>query len=265
MIGRGGQGDDGPEEQMTAYRFSLRTMLFFVLAFSCGLGLIARQIRKQSNERGQAGCLSNLTAISIALHQYHHDFGCFPPAYIADRSGKPMHSWRVLVLASAGDPLRAIYDAYDFSERWDGQHNRQLAKKIPRIYACPNDSGAKNPTSTSYLAIVGTGTCFPGDKPVRFADISDGAHSTIHVVEIANSGINWMEPRDLEMSRMSLLLNDQSRPSISSNDSNGPAVLFVDGTKKRFDAAISANTLKAMMTIAGRETIGEAKRDGRKR
>ena len=27
-----------------------------------------------------------------------------------------MHSWRVLILASAGDPLRSLYDAYDFRE-----------------------------------------------------------------------------------------------------------------------------------------------------
>ena len=37
--------------------------------------------------------------IGVALHNYHDAHGCFPPAYIADANGRPMHSWRILLLA----------------------------------------------------------------------------------------------------------------------------------------------------------------------
>ena len=43
-------------------------------------------------------CTNNLKQIAAALQAYHQANGCFPPAYIADKSGKPMHSWRVLIL-----------------------------------------------------------------------------------------------------------------------------------------------------------------------
>lgn len=43
-------------------------------------------------------CGNNLRQIVVALHNYHDVYGSFPPAYIADKSGRPMHSWRVLVL-----------------------------------------------------------------------------------------------------------------------------------------------------------------------
>src|SRR5207244_4506816 len=43
-------------------------------------------------------CVNNLKQIGLALQNYHDDFGCFPPAYIADENGRPMHSWRVLIL-----------------------------------------------------------------------------------------------------------------------------------------------------------------------
>ena len=42
-----------------------------------------------------AQCRNNLKQIAVALHQYHDLYGSFPPAYIADENGKPLHSWRV--------------------------------------------------------------------------------------------------------------------------------------------------------------------------
>ena len=34
----------------------------------------------------------------MAVANYHGTYGCFPPAYIPDARGRPMHSWRVLIL-----------------------------------------------------------------------------------------------------------------------------------------------------------------------
>jgi hypothetical protein len=123
------------------YRLSVRKALFLVLFGGACLGLFIRQVkltREDAKRRGDAGvCSANLAIIGIALHQYHNDYGCFPPAYIADANGKPMHSWRVLVLASADYPSRSIFDAYNFNEPWDGPNNRMLAAKMGILYAVP--------------------------------------------------------------------------------------------------------------------------------
>jgi len=34
----------------------------------------------------------------LAVANYHDSHGQFPPPYIAEADGKPMHSWRVLIL-----------------------------------------------------------------------------------------------------------------------------------------------------------------------
>jgi Protein of unknown function (DUF1559) len=34
----------------------------------------------------------------LTVANYHDTYGRFPPAYIADHDGRPMHSWRVLIL-----------------------------------------------------------------------------------------------------------------------------------------------------------------------
>ena len=72
----------------------------------------------------RAACGDNLKHIAMALHKYRQANGCFPPAYIADKNGKPMHSWRVLILPYLDQD--ALYKAYDFTEPWDGPTNKKL-------------------------------------------------------------------------------------------------------------------------------------------
>ncbi len=104
----------------------------------------------------------------MAVANYHETFGCFPPAYVVDRQGKPMHSWRVLILPFMEQ--KELYDAYDFAEPWDGPNNRKLASRIGSIYLRSGlDSGQAQ--TTSFVAVVGPQTAWPGSE----ADDSEGA------------------------------------------------------------------------------------------
>ena len=71
---------------------------------------------------------------------------------------------------------------------------------------------------------------FEDGKSPKQREIRDGAENTIMVVEVAESGIQWTEPRDLEFEKMSCRINDPSQPSISSHHPSGAMVLFADGS-----------------------------------
>ena len=73
---------------------------------------------------------NNLRQIALALQSYHQANGCFPPAYVADKNGKPMHSWRVLILPYLG--FDDLYKAYDFTEPWDGPNNKKTESAAKR-------------------------------------------------------------------------------------------------------------------------------------
>ena len=133
----------------------------------------------------------NLKQIPLALHSYHEKYGSLPPAYVADASGRPMHSWRVLILPFL--ERESLYDQYDFREPWDGPNNIQLLGSMPHVFACPSRS--PDPKGmTSYVAITGPGTMFPGATSVKFADVTDGLPDTLMVVETANVDIPWTAP-----------------------------------------------------------------------
>lgn len=199
----------------------------------------------------------HLKQLSLALLHYHDTYGTFPPAYVADADGNPMHSWRVLILPFI-DELD-VYRKYDFSQPWDSPHNRQLESAVhfgtPRFLQCPSVHAGKNPMHTNYVVLTGPETAFPFDKSTSLKDMVDGPETTILLVEVADTDIHWMEPRDLNVSEMSFVLNDPHHPSISSMHSAGSQMAFADQSVRFIGASLAPETLKAITTIAGGETV----------
>ncbi len=116
-------------------------------------------------------------------------YGCFPPAYIADKQGRPMHSWRTLLLPFC--EFKPIYREYRFDEPWDGPHNRELAALKLNLFQCPETQHSNS--ETNYLVVVGPKTVFPGSKCVKISEITAGTTETVLIVEVDNSG-NSVEP-----------------------------------------------------------------------
>jgi hypothetical protein len=121
----------------------------------------------------QTICSDHLKQIAIALLNYQDEHGRLPPAYIADDNGRPMHSWRVLLLKYLD---KELYDAYDFDEPWDGPNNCKLLARIPHVYRCPNHRSAKTggDTFTNYVALVGRNSVFDGPRAKSLSDVFIG-------------------------------------------------------------------------------------------
>lgn len=198
-------------------------------------------------------CRNNLEMIGLGLQTYADIYGSFPPAYVADASGKPMHSWRVLILPYIEQ--KPLYDQYDFSEPWDGPRNRLLAKHIPPFFQCPSDPSLPGTANTSYVALTGPETIWAGDAAGKFDDICDGTYNTLAVVEIANSGINWMEPRDLPFTALNLGVNPPQGAGVSSAHPGTAHAVFCDGHTAWLQSTTSVETLKALATKSGGEAI----------
>lgn len=249
---------DKPRRGAT-WRPTLRPPIFMrVLEVLIGVGIAGAIMlylqRDASRAAHQAMCNSNIHQIMGALENYHREFGCFPPSSVNDASGRPMHSWRILMLRYY-DPK--LYAAYNFNEPWNGPNNRKLASLRPSLYGCPSrPHRSQTKTKTNFVLIVGPGTLFHPGQTTSPADIPDGPANTIVLVEIADSGIDWLEPRDLDLRTMSLDVNDREHPSISSNDPTGPAVAFANWKVWRLkEGRIRRETLHALFTRDGGEPV----------
>lgn len=87
--------------------------------------------------------------------------------------------------------------------------------------------------------------------------ISDGTSNTLLVVEVHNSGIHWLEPRDLHVTQMATTINPQAGQGISSLHRNGAHSVYVDCHVEFIPSGASPTQIRARTTIAGGEKIEE--------
>ncbi len=210
-----------------------------------------------------ATCQNNLKNIGIAILNYESEHHSLPPPFVADKDGKPMHSWRVLILPYLD--RRDLYDQYKFDEPWNGPNNRELSKHWPRIFTCPADQHvfANDAGSTSYVAIVGKHPLWRLGAPRKLANLAD-ASSTVMLLEVANSDINWMEPRDFALD------DPSSQTAVAPNSTRaighiassgfflrgaterGASVAFADGHTEFLPAdVVNSNEFDSLLTIGG--------------
>lgn len=201
-------------------------------------------------------CQNNLRQIAIALQNYHSHFAAFPPAYLTDANGRPTLSWRVLILPYLDDS--GIFNRFVLDESWDGPNNRPLLDSMPPSFACPNHrDGSSRLPYTSYVAVTGPRTLFPGVTPRSLKDVTDDPGQTLMLVEVSNVDVPWTAPIDLDA--VSGLLDPPIGPDpvLSSRDPRGPAALTADGIVHRLGRLHSTPepTLRALTTIEGGEAV----------
>ncbi|MBV9126100.1 MAG: DUF1559 domain-containing protein, partial [Planctomycetes bacterium] len=140
--------------------------------------------------------MNNLKQIALTMHNYHDNHNHFPPAYRAGPKGKPLLSWRVLLLPYLGEP--GLYHEFHLDEPWDSEHNKKLIDRMPKVYRSPASQAP--PGMTIYETVRGPSTVFPGAKGIPLTDIPDGSSNTIMVVEVSDrKAVIWTKPDDFEL------------------------------------------------------------------
>jgi len=235
--------------------------------------LPAVEVARESGSR--ASCANNLKEIAFALQNYQTTFGHLPPAYVADKNGKPTHSWRVMICPFL-EHYYPRYHGYKDNEPWDGPNNKKLTSR-PMEYACPADPTSLTPgaTQTSYLAVVGSHAAWAGDKPRKLADFGNDASTTIMLAEVANSNIAWTEPKDLLLDSITAANGKSATPALTSSHARREEFFFTCDYDSCINVAMadgsvrflrlgnrSAEDLRKLLQIGGckEDEIGEPER-----
>jgi len=251
-----------------AGRLSLAQFAFLVLGGLLFISLLLPGATFVREAARRMVCMNNLRQINLALIAYKNCYQSFPPPYLADKNGRPMHSWRVLILPYLDQ--KPLYDRYNFNEPWNGPNNRKLLSARPSVYVCPSDEGAraKGATQTSYVAVVGTKAAWRTGSPRSLADaeLHDHFSTTILLAETANN-IAWTEPRDVSLDAIQMADAPSDLATVSSKHGcyyhdffydyesdtpRGASVLAADGHVSFLPlSALSPRYLQNILKIGG--------------
>jgi prepilin-type processing-associated H-X9-DG protein len=189
---------------------------------------------------------NNLKQIAIAMINYGDTYGHLPAQGVFGQDGKPLLSWRVLILPYIEQDN--LYKQFHLDEPWDSEHNKKLLAQMPKTYAMPGSP--KGTTDTHYLCFVGPGAFFEGKKGLKFpGEFVDGTSNTIMTVEAAK-GVPWTKPEDLPFDPKGEL------PKLGGQFPGGFNVGMCDGSVRFLSNKISKETLKAAITRNGGEVLG---------
>lgn len=223
--------------------------LSFVLCGGILVALLLPAVQAAREAARRMQCGNNLKQIGLALHNYHDTYKSFPPAYTVDADGKPLHSWRTLLLPFLDQ--QALYSQIDLNEPWDSPKNQLVQNVDVAVFRCPSEMPG---SGCSYLAIVGPNTVFQGPKPVNLADIRDGTSNTLMVVEVEGNKASWMAPVDLDAAKMPTKPNSGPN-SLGSRHPGGLQVVLCDGSVRFISDTIDPKLLQNMTTINDGQVI----------
>ncbi len=199
-------------------------------------------------------CRENLKQIVLAFHNYYAIDNKFPPSATVDSKGKPLHSWRVLILPYLEQ--NDLYKKIRLNEPWDSEYNKQFHDQMPDVYRCT----VKNygPGMTIFSVVTGKEAAFPRWGLARgFENITDGTSNTLAVVE-RKKPVCWMDPTsDITFTEaVNNDINSSSGDGLGSAHKGGFWGARFDGRVDAiYDDELPMEKRKAVLTISGGERV----------
>lgn len=171
----------------------------------------------------------------IELRNYDATHGSLP-GNITSAAGQPLISWRSI--SADGDAAIRLGD--DCSS-WDSSANCAAASYPCTIYCFDVHSWSRDQLHTRVLAVTGPDAAFDASQQHSLRDLPS---DLIVLVEVWETGIHWLEPRDIDVRQLRQL-------PLNGPDGTGCLVLFADGTLALLDANTPLDLVHTFCTISG--------------
>jgi hypothetical protein len=183
----------------------------------------------------------------LAAHSYHDEKGMLP-ADVLDRAGKPILSWRVVLLGHLDQ--KPLLKRFKLDEPWNSKNNLALLEKMPKVFQSPRVK-LKRKGYTVYQGFSGPEAVFrPGKPGLRLIAIPDGTSCTLFAAE-ATAAVPWTKPADIAIDMAKAL------PDFGKAYGQQPLGALCDGSVRVLDLkVISAQTLKWAINPADGMVLG---------
>lgn len=237
-----------------------RFLAVFCFASLSALLWVALQHRHQNAERTRLK--NKFKIVSIGLHNFSDTYGSLPyPIRYEDGTNgchpslqmdfdRPLYSWRVSAI-----PFTGLWGgntprpSFRFDLSWHEQDPYFTRAQVD-TYTYSDSGDTDYSPHAMMMALTGPGTAF-GDGKESPKSISDLDSDTILLVEVANSGIHWADPGDLNILELPRTINDESGKGISCRNQDGFLIAFADGAIWSISEDVPFDDLAKFFTVDG--------------
>ena len=228
--------------------------LMAVCIVGLGAALMFPAINQARDAARRTQDANSLKNIVLALHMHESATRRLPsPNGWTEDGQNPPISWRVQLLPYLEE--QALYQQYNQEEAWNSPSNRPLLDQMPRFYHSARDDADAASTSAAVVLITGPGTAFPTDRePLSLGEIKDGTSNTVICMQLPESDIPWLEPRDVDIDHVLALFANPNGPIAKQGGVN---MGLADGSVRYISADIDPQTLRALLTADGGEMVGQ--------
>ena len=187
----------------------------------------------------------NMRSIGTTFCVYIDSYKKFPQQIFNEYS-RDNHrqncSWRFRCASylgyGSGDTAERAMQSFDLTKNWNEAPNVSLWIPAYNWTGCPKSPKDHKRYWTNVMAITGPDTAFEVCELSRL----EGCQDLIVVVEVADSGVHWGEPGDIDV-------NNLPENLTSGIDGDGFMVLFFDGSVWFIKKDVPIETLKNFLTI----------------
>ena len=226
---------------------SISLLVILVVGIWVGLPALRRQM-------SIAACNSDLDRMKVivtALNAYCDRYGSYPTPQVVDKAGKPLLSWRVLILPFMG--YGDLYEQFALDQSWDSPLNLSLIGQMPREFCSSNSPDAWGNKQPNYVLVTGSLTLFPGSGPLGYKQASDAP--TLLLVETLNGVTGWTEPGEIDMDTVGVSFGTLPMQSIGGLHHGVALGVDTQGNGVIIPKTISKRDLEALVTPNGAELI----------
>ncbi len=175
-----------------------RTMITLAIALVAALAIYATwtSIDKCRREAIQMSAIGHLGWMTLALENYEWDHGSLPPLYLRGDDGRPLRSWRTLLLPTL--ECEAQFEEIDLSQPWNSPSNRRAAEGFPEYCQDLYHQYAHQQTygRTHLVALVGTGSIWDQETGIPRGQLKEHPNAVV-LISLPHSDVAVWEPRDI--------------------------------------------------------------------